>query len=173
MAFTSQKTLGGSFDVDIRLNDYPLSPPKMKFITRIYHPNMSSQTGAICLDILKNKWSPVYTLRTVLLSLTSLLSDPVPEDPQDAEVAKVFMASRADFDRTAREWTQKYAVAAADGVDAALLEKFLEMGFPEKVFDDNFYHGAILMVSKKQDVREHIIACEGDEAKVMEKLIGS
>jgi ubiquitin-conjugating enzyme (huntingtin interacting protein 2) len=48
---------GGVFMIDIQLPDaYPFEPPKMKFITKVWHPNISSQTGAICLDILKNEW---------------------------------------------------------------------------------------------------------------------
>lgn len=52
------------------------------------HPNVSSQNGAICLDILKDQWSPALTLKTALLSLQALLSTPEPDDPQDAVVAQ-------------------------------------------------------------------------------------
>ena len=41
---------GGVFEIDIRIpQQYPFEPPKMKFVTKIWHPNVSSQTGAICL----------------------------------------------------------------------------------------------------------------------------
>ena len=56
---------GGKFTIDIIIpNNYPYHPPTMKFDTKIWHPNMSSQTGAICLDILKNEWSPALSIRT-------------------------------------------------------------------------------------------------------------
>jgi ubiquitin-conjugating enzyme (huntingtin interacting protein 2) len=81
----------------------------MKFITKVYHPNISSASGAICLDILKDAWSPVLTLKSTLISLQSLLCSPEPSDPQDAEVAKHYMTSKAGFDDTARYWTHIYA----------------------------------------------------------------
>ena len=61
--------------------DYPFKPPKMKFDSKIWHPNVSSQTGAICLDILKNEWTPALTIRTALISLQALLCSPEPDDP--------------------------------------------------------------------------------------------
>ena len=55
---------------------YPFQPVKMKFLTKVYHPNISSASGAICLDILKDKWTAAYNIQTVLLSLQSLLGEP-------------------------------------------------------------------------------------------------
>ena len=74
----------------------------MKFDTMIWHPNISSQTGAICLDILRGEWSPALSIRTALLSLQALLCGPVPEDPQDAMVASQFKNNYEQFQETAR-----------------------------------------------------------------------
>ncbi|KAK9462694.1 P-loop containing nucleoside triphosphate hydrolase protein [Lipomyces oligophaga] len=102
---------GGTYQVDIEIPVNPFKPPKMKFDTKVYHPNISSQTGAICLDILKDTWSPVITLKVSLISLQSLLASPEPNSPQDAEVAKYFLSDRAGFNRTARQWAKIYAGA--------------------------------------------------------------
>jgi len=101
---------GGTFIIDIVIpTEYPFKPPKMKFDTKIWHPNISSQTGAICLDILKNEWTPALTIRTALISLQALLCAPEPDDPQDAVVAQMFKNDLQEFNRKAAEWTQNYA----------------------------------------------------------------
>ncbi|GJJ15357.1 hypothetical protein Clacol_009633 [Clathrus columnatus] len=107
---------GGIYDVDIVIPEsYPFQPVKMKFITKVYHPNVSSASGAICLDILKDAWSPVLTLKSTLISLQSLLCSPEPNDPQDAEVAKHYTTSRSSFEETARYWAEIYAGAPPRG----------------------------------------------------------
>jgi len=103
---------GGTFVIDVQIpNDYPFHPPKMKFDTKIWHPNVSSQTGAICLDTLSTAWSPVLTIKSALLSLQSLLSTPEPKDPQDAQVANMMIKSPKEFERVAAEWAVQYAGA--------------------------------------------------------------
>ncbi|KAK7959355.1 ubiquitin conjugating enzyme [Apiospora aurea] len=103
---------GGSFIVDVRIpTEYPFRPPVMKFDTRVWHPNISSQTGAICLDTLSTAWSPVLTIKSSLLSLQSLLESPEPKDPQDAEVARMMMADPDGFNAKAHEWAISHAGA--------------------------------------------------------------
>lgn len=105
---------GGTYIVDIKIpNEYPFRPPVMFFKTKLWHPNVSSQTGAICLDTLGSAWSPVLTIKSALLSLQSLLSTPEPKDPQDAEVASMLMNFPEKFQRKAREWAITHAGAPA------------------------------------------------------------
>ncbi|KAL1934219.1 hypothetical protein VTP01DRAFT_6401 [Rhizomucor pusillus] len=100
----------GIFLLEIKLpNGYPFDPPHVKFVSKVYHPNISSQTGAICIDILRKTWSPMMTLKLVLQSIQIMLGSPVPDDPQDAQVASHYLENKTDFDKTARYWTEVYA----------------------------------------------------------------
>ena len=125
---------GGTFLVDIVIpQQYPFEPPKMKFTTKVWHPNVSSQTGAICLDILKDKWSPALTIKTALLSLQALLCAPEPDDPQDAQVAGMYKQNRAKFNETAKQWTLMYAQADSTSPQ---VEQIVAMGFTKEAARD-------------------------------------
>ncbi|KAJ8482325.1 hypothetical protein ONZ51_g5428 [Trametes cubensis] len=107
----SQNYSDGVFRLELFLpEEYPMSPPKVRFLTKIYHPNID-KLGRICLDILKDKWSPALQIRTVLLSIQALLSAPNPDDPLATDVAKHYKENEADAQRVSREWTEKYAHA--------------------------------------------------------------
>ncbi|KAJ4421792.1 Ubiquitin-conjugating enzyme E2 1 [Neurospora sp. IMI 360204] len=157
---------GGTYEVDIQIPDkYPFKPPSMYLITKIWHPNISSVTGAICLDILGTAWSPVGTIKTALLAVRMLLESPNPKDPQDAQVAKMLIENPKLFARTAHDWAVKYAGAPRvdaiplkydetskegsrndasryAGYNKDLVDRFVNMGFDvEKVVDAFIFVG--------------------------------
>ncbi|OBA21147.1 ubiquitin carrier protein [Metschnikowia bicuspidata var. bicuspidata NRRL YB-4993] len=167
----------GVFKVDINIpNEYPFKPPVMRFLTKIYHPNISSVTGAICLDILKDAWTPILTLKSSLISLQSLLQSPEPNDPQDAEVAKHYISNKAGFEDTAAYWTKVYAcdesqggVAALSdcalyGIDDAIVSQFENMGFARNTTIDVLRRMGIKSFSGMNDKTEA-------ENKVLEELL--
>jgi len=126
---------GGRFMLEILIPEtYPFSPPKIKFLTKIWHPNISSVTGAVCVDILKDQWAAAMTLRTVLLSLQALMAAPEPDDPQDAVVATQFKDYHDDFLTTAQHWTGIYAGGPKINEEFESMVKTIErMGIAENI----------------------------------------
>ncbi|TRX93332.1 hypothetical protein FHL15_005911 [Xylaria flabelliformis] len=131
---------GGKYIVDVVIPiEYPFRPPIMKFDTKVWHPNISSQTGAICLDTLSTAWSPVLTIKSTLLSLQSLFESPEPKDPQDAEVAKMMINDPEGFSRKAHEWAVSYAGAPRN--DKFHQAKARTGTVPRERIDDSAYQG--------------------------------
>lgn len=103
---------GLSFSISIIFTDeYPYSPPKVRFTTSIFHPNVDSN-GQICLDVLKNMWSPALTITTVLLSVQALLAQPNTADPLNQDAARLWSAQE-QFRETVLRYTPMSSTAVA------------------------------------------------------------
>lgn len=97
---------GGTFKLTMEFTeDYPNKPPTVKFVTKMFHPNIYA-SGQICLDILQNQWSPIYDIAAILTSIQSLLTDPNPASPANVEAAKLYQENRREYDRKVMEFVE-------------------------------------------------------------------
>ena len=109
---------GGKFHMKLVLSaDYPSSPPRGYFLTKIYHPNVASN-GDICVNTLKRDWTPEVTFKHILQVIRCLLIVPFPESSLNDEAGKLFMEDYDDFSRRARIMTEVHALeAGAKSID--------------------------------------------------------
>ncbi|XP_076022571.1 ubiquitin-conjugating enzyme E2 T [Genypterus blacodes] len=105
---------GGLFSLEIKIPErYPFEPPKIRFLTPIYHPNIDN-SGRICHDALKlppkGAWRPSLNISTVLTSIQLLMGEPNPDDPLMADISSEFKYNKLLFMENARKWTEEHAV---------------------------------------------------------------
>jgi len=103
---------GGIYSLRIIFTDeYPSKPPKeVRFTTEMFHPNIYAD-GHLCLDIIQDKWSPTYTICSLLTSIQSLLTDPNPNSPANPEAAKLLTADKKAYNKRVR----KCSLRSVDG----------------------------------------------------------
>lgn len=175
---------GGVFKLEIRLPDrYPFEPPQVKFITKIYHPNIDS-AGRICLDVLKSppqgSWKPSQNLSTILTSIQLLLSEPNPDDGLMADISQEYKQNRPAFLKKAKEWVELYAKVdqAISKIDQETLkvlnsEKFSDPGdAPMRTLEIGESNVLMLkdLISKDQKNDKSEIL-EGHEGERVEKVV--
>ncbi|KRX55874.1 Ubiquitin-conjugating enzyme E2 N, partial [Trichinella sp. T9] len=138
---------GGMFKLELFLpEEYPMAAPKVRFMTKIYHPNID-KLGRICLDILKDKWSPALQIRTVLLSIQALLSSPNPDDPLATDVAELWKSNESEAIRIG-----KCCLLTHDSTDfVAELMIMIQNGDDRKYF---------MMILKLRQLPDDVIAVD-------------
>jgi len=111
--------VGGRFRVKLALDkDFPQSPPKGFFLTKIFHPNVSAR-GEICVNTLKRDWKPDLGIKHVLLTVKCLLIVPNPESALNEEAGKLLLERYDDYCSRARLFTEIHARSESKGAAAA------------------------------------------------------
>ncbi|XP_074601243.1 ubiquitin-conjugating enzyme E2 S [Brevipalpus obovatus] len=102
---------GGLFRIRLVLGqDFPSSPPKAYFITRVFHPNVS-RSGEICVNTLKKDWKSDLGIKHILLTVKCLLIVPNPESALNEEAGKLLLEHYDDYCRRAKMMTEVHARA--------------------------------------------------------------
>lgn len=98
---------GGVFSLRLTFGDqYPGKPPRVRFTTDVFHPNVYAD-GTLCLDIIQDNWSPCHNVCSVLTSIQSLLTDPNPASPANQEAAHMWSTDKAAYNKRVRRAAQK------------------------------------------------------------------
>jgi len=103
---------GGTFKVHVELPEqYPFVSPSIGFVNKIYHPNIDESSGSVCLDVINQTWTPLYSLVHVFdVFLPQLLSYPNPTDPLNAEAASMLMQHKDRYEERVRDYVKQHAV---------------------------------------------------------------
>ena len=102
--------IGGRFTVNLDFTDnYPFKPPKIKFITKIYHPGVKTDTGEICTQAIEQNWVPTLNAKFVIEAILTVLKTPNAENAQEMSIASQWQSNRQAWEATAAEWVQQYA----------------------------------------------------------------
>lgn len=97
----------GTFSLVLVFDEnYPNHPPEVSFISEMFHPNIYPN-GDLCLDILKDRWSPSYDVLGILLSVQSLLNDPNTKSPANIEASKIFENDIEEYSRRVKATVEK------------------------------------------------------------------
>mmetsp|Transcript_28241 Transcript_28241/g.72002 ORF Transcript_28241/g.72002 Transcript_28241/m.72002 type:complete len:157 (-) Transcript_28241:513-983(-) len=98
---------GGIFSLRITFSErYPEKPPRVRFTSEMFHPNVYSD-GTLCMDIIQDQWSPCHNICTILTSIQSLLTDPNTASPANADAAQMYAGDRTAYNKKVRRLAQK------------------------------------------------------------------
>lgn len=99
---------GGKFVVELNFDEYPFKPPKIKFLTKIWHPNVADD-GQICTQAIDNNWVPTKSSCDVIDFVLTTFRGPSDENAQNTEAATQWKNDNKGWLAKAAQWTKSYA----------------------------------------------------------------
>jgi ubiquitin-protein ligase len=100
---------GGRFQLAVEIpSEYPFKAPIIKYITKIYHPSIKKDDGSICGEVF-SEWKPSIKIMDVLKDLLQMMGAPDSKSPLEPEIGRQLQENPAEFNKTAKEWTKKFA----------------------------------------------------------------
>ena len=100
----------GTFALSFDFKNYPFKPPAVKFITRLYHPNVKTDTGEICAGLLEDNWAPTLNALHCINVIRNMMAHPELDHPLETDIAQQYSENIKDFEKTALKYTKDYAV---------------------------------------------------------------
>ncbi|KAL8452448.1 hypothetical protein Emag_002353 [Eimeria magna] len=102
---------GGVWKIHVILpEDYPFASPSIGFLNKIMHPNVDEASGSVCLDVINQTWTPLYSLVNIFDTfLPQLLTYPNPQDPLNSEAASLLNRDKEQYDQRVKEHVERYA----------------------------------------------------------------
>lgn len=99
----------GIFSLSFDFKSYPFKPPVVKFITRVYHPNVKTDTGEICTGLLEEDWAPTLNTLHCINVVRNLMAHPELDHPLETEIAQQYSENLKDYEKTALKYTKDFA----------------------------------------------------------------
>lgn len=91
--------------------EYPFKPPIIKFTTKIYHPNIKSDTGDICATLINDEWGPTLDVKHCIETVLNLMKCPTADNPLEEDIAALLREKPQEFEKHAKKWTKDYATS--------------------------------------------------------------
>mmetsp|Transcript_8290 Transcript_8290/g.25927 ORF Transcript_8290/g.25927 Transcript_8290/m.25927 type:complete len:151 (-) Transcript_8290:55-507(-) len=95
---------GGTWTIELKFAaEYPFKAPNVLFKTKIMHPNVKTDTGEICPDVLFGTWSPTLNIKHIFVTLQELMQKPIVDTPLEADLAMMYTQDKAKYEKTVRD----------------------------------------------------------------------
>lgn len=91
---------------------YPFKAPAIRFLTKIYHPNIKTDTGEICDDMINSNWQPTLNTKYCIETLRGIMENPDTDHPIETDIATQMREKPKEFEKEAKKYTKEHAMGS-------------------------------------------------------------